>query len=62
PAGAPVPGLYVVGWAKRGPSGGIGANRLDAQESVDALLDDALAGALPSPARRTPRRRLLGAL
>ncbi|MFI9329813.1 FAD-dependent oxidoreductase [Kitasatospora sp. NPDC052868] len=47
--GRPLPGAYVVGWAKRGPSGGIGANRACAQETVDALLDDAAAGALPAP-------------
>ncbi|MFJ8473215.1 4Fe-4S binding protein [Kitasatospora sp. NPDC094011] len=47
--GRPLPGAYVVGWAKRGPSGGIGANRACARETVDALLDDALAGALPEP-------------
>jgi len=37
-------GTYVVGWAKRGPSGGIGANRADAEETVDSLLADAAAG------------------
>jgi ferredoxin--NADP+ reductase len=41
-----------VGWAKRGPSGGIGANRDCARETVDALLDDAAAGRLPTPPRR----------
>ena len=35
---------YVVGWIKRGPTGVIGTNKKDAQETVDALLDD-LAGA-----------------
>ncbi|MER6300510.1 4Fe-4S binding protein [Kitasatospora sp. NPDC001539] len=48
--GRPLPGAYVVGWAKRGPSGGIGANRACARETVDALLDDAVARALPVPA------------
>ncbi|MBP0449923.1 FAD-dependent oxidoreductase [Kitasatospora sp. RG8] len=48
--GRPLPGTYVVGWAKRGPSGGIGANRACAQQTVDAFLDDAVAGALPEPA------------
>ncbi|MFI2611684.1 4Fe-4S binding protein [Kitasatospora sp. NPDC018619] len=48
--GRPLPGTYVVGWAKRGPSGGIGANRACARETVDALLDDASARALPVPA------------
>ncbi|GHF51739.1 ferredoxin--NADP(+) reductase [Kitasatospora xanthocidica] len=47
--GRPLPGAYVVGWAKRGPSGGIGANRACARETVDALLDDATARALPEP-------------
>ncbi|MER7753158.1 FAD-dependent oxidoreductase [Kitasatospora sp. NPDC097643] len=47
--GRPLPGAYVVGWAKRGPSGGIGANRACARETVDALLDDAAARALTAP-------------
>jgi ferredoxin/flavodoxin---NADP+ reductase len=38
--GAPVPGEYVVGWIKRGPSGVIGTNKKDAQETVDAMLAD----------------------
>lgn len=44
-----LPGGYVVGWIKRGPSGGIGANRACAEETVGTLLADAVAGALPSP-------------
>ncbi|MDA3646323.1 FAD-dependent oxidoreductase [Saccharopolyspora indica] len=40
------PGTYVVGWIKRGPSGGIGANRTCAQETVGSLLEDAVAGRL----------------
>ncbi|MFJ2872873.1 FAD-dependent oxidoreductase [Streptomyces sp. NPDC087298] len=44
-----LPGTYVVGWIKRGPSGGIGANRACAAETVGTLLDDAVAGALPAP-------------
>ncbi|MFF3534275.1 FAD-dependent oxidoreductase [Streptomyces sp. NPDC002466] len=43
-------GTYVVGWIKRGPSGGIGANRACAAETVGTLLADAVAGALPAPA------------
>ncbi|MEU2243718.1 FAD-dependent oxidoreductase [Streptomyces sp. NPDC018338] len=46
---AGLPGNYVVGWIKRGPSGGIGANRACAEETVGTLLADAVAGALPSP-------------
>lgn len=39
--GVPVPGWYVAGWIKRGPTGVIGTNRRDAYESVTALLEDA---------------------
>ncbi|RAV10077.1 NADP oxidoreductase [Mycolicibacterium sp. GF69] len=35
---------YVVGWIKRGPTGVIGSNKSDSQETVDTLLAD-LAGA-----------------
>ncbi len=45
--GSPVPGLYVNGWIKRGPSGLIGASRRDARETVRSLLEDAAAGTLP---------------
>jgi ferredoxin--NADP+ reductase len=45
----PVPGEYVVGWIKRGPSGVIGTNKRDAQETVDAVLAD-LSGESASPA------------
>ncbi|WP_411083378.1 FAD-dependent oxidoreductase [Streptomyces sp. cmx-18-6] len=45
-----MPGTYVVGWIKRGPSGGIGANRTCAAETVGTLLADAVAGTLTSPA------------
>ncbi|MHB1242479.1 MAG: FAD-dependent oxidoreductase [Gaiellaceae bacterium] len=41
------PGLYAAGWIKRGPSGVIGTNKKDAAETVDLLLEDARAGALP---------------
>ncbi len=39
-SGDPLPGEYAVGWIKRGPSGVIGTNKKDAQETVDALLAD----------------------
>ncbi len=48
---AGLPGSYVVGWIKRGPSGGIGANRTCAAETVGTLLADAVAGTLPAPTR-----------
>ncbi|BCO35375.1 NADP oxidoreductase [Mycobacterium heckeshornense] len=38
---------YVVGWIKRGPSGVIGTNKKDSQDTVDTLLAD-LADAAPS--------------
>ena len=31
---------YVVGWIKRGPSGVIGSNKKDSQETVDTLVSD----------------------
>ncbi|MCV7065355.1 FAD-dependent oxidoreductase [Mycolicibacterium farcinogenes] len=31
---------YVVGWIKRGPSGVIGSNKKDSQDTVDTLLSD----------------------
>jgi NADPH-dependent glutamate synthase beta subunit-like oxidoreductase len=34
------PGLYVVGWAKRGPSGTIPTNRAEAKTVADLLLAD----------------------
>lgn len=43
------PGVYVVGWIKRGPVGFIGTNKTDAQETVETILDDLDAG-LPEPA------------
>lgn len=44
------PGVYVVGWARRGPSGVIGTNRNDAREVVDLILADDLAVAKPGGA------------
>lgn len=38
--GQPADGMYVVGWIKRGPSGIIGTNRVDASETVRTLLGD----------------------
>ncbi len=37
---APIPGLYVSGWIKRGPSGVIGTNKPDSVETVASLLQD----------------------
>ncbi|MBO0865667.1 MAG: NADP oxidoreductase, partial [Mycobacterium sp.] len=37
---------YVVGWIKRGPTGVIGTNKKDSQDTVDTLLDDLSRGGL----------------
>ncbi|UUY04927.1 4Fe-4S binding protein [Svornostia abyssi] len=51
--GAPLPGTYVAGWAKRGPSGFIGTNKGCSQDTVAALVDDHNAGLLrPVTSRR----------
>jgi ferredoxin--NADP+ reductase len=57
---ASLPGEYVVGWIKRGPTGIIGTNKRDAQETVDLLLEDLDAGRLLEPA--DPDRDSLEAL
>lgn len=38
--GEPLHGVYVAGWAKRGPTGLIGTNKGDAVDTVRHLLDD----------------------
>lgn len=38
--GDPIPGEYVVGWAKRGPTGLIGNNKPDAVATVESMLAD----------------------
>ena len=43
------PGEYVVGWIKRGPSGVIGTNKKDANDTVARILEDESAGALGEP-------------
>ena len=49
-SGEQVPGQYAVGWIKRGPSGVIGTNKKDAQETVSNLLADLAAGRVPTQA------------
>ena len=48
--GGPLRGDYVVGWIKRGPTGIIGTNKRDAQETVDTVFEDLDAGLLNEPA------------
>ena len=52
--GTHAPGEYVVGWIKRGPSGVIGTNKKDAQETVDRLLEDFSGEPPHTPADPTP--------
>lgn len=46
-----VPGEYVVGWAKRGPSGVIGTNKADAAATVALMREDLAAGVVAGGAR-----------
>jgi ferredoxin/flavodoxin---NADP+ reductase len=54
-SGAQVEGQYAVGWIKRGPSGVIGTNKKDAQETIDNLFEDLAAGHIPQPALAADR-------
>ena len=44
PDGAPLPGEYVSGWLKRGPTGVVGTNKSDAAGTVRSLLADLTGG------------------
>ena len=54
--GRVAPGLYVTGWARRGPSGTIGTNRPDGIEVAEAIIADTL------PANRSGGNGLDGLL
>jgi ferredoxin/flavodoxin---NADP+ reductase len=58
--GGYVVGEYCVGWIKRGPTGVIGTNKKDGQESAEHLIADARDGKLLEPA--TPSREAIDAL
>jgi ferredoxin--NADP+ reductase len=47
--GKPLRGVYAVGWIKRGPTGILGTNKRDAEETVGCLVEDLRTGALPPP-------------
>jgi ferredoxin--NADP+ reductase len=49
-------GVYTVGWIKRGPTGILGTNKRDAEETIACLVEDLRAGALPAPADPDPGR------
>jgi ferredoxin--NADP+ reductase len=58
PDGNPLPGEYVAGWLKRGPTGVIGTNKSDATETVRSLLADLAGGPGPDDVQ-LPRAGLL---
>ena len=58
--GEPVPGVYAVGWIKRGPTGILGTNKRDAAETVSRLAEDLRSGSLDAPQR--PGRDAIDAL
>lgn len=47
--GRVVPGAYVAGWIKRGPTGFIGTNKSCSLQTVQALVADFNAGKLTDP-------------
>jgi ferredoxin/flavodoxin---NADP+ reductase len=60
PDGQPLSGVYAVGWIKRGPTGILGTNKRDAEETVSCLAEDLAAEALPQPPN--PGREQIDAL
>jgi ferredoxin/flavodoxin---NADP+ reductase len=58
--GEPLPGVYAVGWIKRGPTGILGTNKRDAEETVERLVEDLKSGSLPQPPH--PAREAIDAL
>ena len=60
PHGEPLAGVYAVGWIKRGPTGILGTNKRDAEETISCLAEDLKAGALPQPPN--PEREQLDTL
>jgi ferredoxin--NADP+ reductase len=55
-----LPGVYAVGWIKRGPTGILGTNKRDAEETIGCLAADLRDGSLAPPA--APEREQLDAL
>jgi ferredoxin--NADP+ reductase len=54
PGSAALPGLYVAGWIKRGPTGVIGTNKADAQATVAGMLEDLRSGTTLHPTQTGP--------
>jgi len=53
--GLPLPGEYVAGWLKRGPTGVIGTNKSDAAQTVRSLLADLCPGGARAARPAAPR-------
>jgi len=49
-----MPGEFVAGWIKRGPSGIIGTNKPDAAETVAGMLDEVQGGGARAPEQPEP--------
>ena len=49
PDGEPIPGVYAVGWIKRGPTGILGTNKRDAEETDRLPRGGPAGGRLPQP-------------
>jgi len=47
-----LPGLYCVGWARRGPSGTIGTNKPDGFSIIGTIKEDIASGALGPAAKQ----------
>ena len=54
PGGSVIPGEFVAGWIKRGPSGIIGTNKPDAAETVSEMLEEIAGGEFRAPAQPDP--------
>ena len=54
PDGEPLRGVYAVGWIKRGPTGILGTNKRDAEETAGSLAEDLASGSLPAPPNPEP--------
>ncbi|HVS03880.1 MAG TPA: FAD-dependent oxidoreductase, partial [Thermoanaerobaculia bacterium] len=54
---APLAREYVVGWVKRGPSGLIGSNKMDAAETVERMMEE-VPELAPLPGAAATRREM----
>ena len=53
---SPTPGVYAVGWIKRGATGILGTNKRDADETAACVAEDLRSGVLPAPPRPAPEQ------